>query len=296
MYKRPVKDMMNPFIQMDLDLKESRKYVKQGRTYNSTIKNLEILMWFVYEKNFDRTHRQLGTFAACERELLHTAQELTAPLDKIKIFSQKLLETGEARRKQDILQEVIRAEKSAEDAYYQFWEMREDLSSRSEKVLRDAAETDPGKLKDACEDLKLKDILFAMHDAFHDSAEKLENALQKLESVEQGQVPDRNHQREVYELLYSHRTDAGRCDKEIVLLAALKECMKNVKDRYAGAAKMLKETLGKYERIKDRTAGKDSGEKEKNRESVRKKIAVLQMQQPERTGRVAEEKRKEMMR
>ena len=40
MYKMLVKDKMNPFLHMELNLKESQKYVKQGRTYTSTLMNL----------------------------------------------------------------------------------------------------------------------------------------------------------------------------------------------------------------------------------------------------------------
>ena len=72
MYKMLVKDKMNPFLHMELNLKESQKYVKQGRTYTSTLMNFETLMWFVYQLEENRTHRQLGIFAACEREILHT--------------------------------------------------------------------------------------------------------------------------------------------------------------------------------------------------------------------------------
>ncbi len=111
MHKRPVKNMMNPNIGMELHLKESRKYAKQGRTYDSTLMNLETLMWSVYVMEWDNVHRQLGIFAASEREMLHTAQEMSKPLDSLKKYINRLQKTELSEGKEALLKTLIQAEK-----------------------------------------------------------------------------------------------------------------------------------------------------------------------------------------
>lgn len=300
MYKRAVKDVMDPFIHMELNLKESQKYVKQGRTYNSSIKNLEVLMWFVYEMEQNRAHRQLGIFAACEREILHIVQDISVPLDQIKRFSEELRKTDISQEKQDVLETVMPAVESAkQDAYYGFWNMRVEISQKSRELLEDAAKSSPEKLKDACKELKLGELLHAMHDAFRDSAGKLDEAAARIESIEPDVVLGSADQRKVWEIMHSRDVHVESGDKEAILLAALKECVEQVGAGYKKAERNIEKAAERYGRIESRIAEKEKRDREKkgeDRPSVKKKIEILQMQQPERRSRVAEEKSKEMMR
>lgn len=299
-YKMPLKSIMNPYIHLDLNLKESRKYARQGRTYTSSIMNLEIVMWFVYKLELDRIHRQLGIFAACEREMLSMVRDVSLPLDQIKMLTQELGKTDIPQEKRDALETVMKAGKSAEqDAYLKFWDMRMEIDQKSRKLQEDAVKCGLKNLKDACKELKPGELLHAMHDAFRDCAGKLDEAVKRVESA----APDKSigdvGQEKVWELTHYRNVNITGGDKEEILFTALKECMKQVRDNYKNAETAVEKAAAKYDRIERRMAEKEksNGEKrEEERPSVRKKMELLQMQQPERRNRVAEEKSKGMMR
>lgn len=185
MYKMLVKDKMPPYIHLNLNLKESQKYVKQGRTYTSSIPNLEMLMWFVYEMEQNRTHRQLGIFAACEREILHTVQDISHQLEQIRKLSEEFGNIDIPAEKREVFETVLQAAKSTERKSYDgFWKMRIEVSDRSEELLYDAAKSDPAKLKNACSDLNLGELLHNLHNNFHDNAAEMKKTLEEIERIE----------------------------------------------------------------------------------------------------------------
>lgn len=300
MYKRAVKDLMNPFIHMELNLKESQKYVKQGRTYTSTLMNLEILMWFVYEMELNSTHRQLGIFSACEREVLHTVQETTRLLDDIRKFASDLQKTGLSKERQDILDILVQTGESARNnAYYKFWDVRAEISERSRELLEHAAANDPRSLKDACKELKLREILENMRDAFSGDAGKMDEAVKRMESIETELALEDGYQEKVRDLMRFYDRDFGSYDKESILLFMSKDYSKKVVDSYKRIAGIIEKAVEKYERIENRIAEAEKNrciKKKENRPSVKKRIEILQMRQPERSGKVAEKKREEVMR
>lgn len=299
-YKRPVKNMMNPFIHLELNLKESQKYAKQGRTYTSSIMDLEMVMWFVYEMEQNRTHRQLGIFAACEREILHIMQDISKPLEQIKMLSGELQKIDITQEKRDVLENVMEAGESAKkDVYLRFWGIREKVSRDSRKLLEEAAKSSPERLKDACRELKSGELLHALHDAFRDNSAKLDEAAKRIKSIEPDKVLGNDGQRKVWEMMHSRDVYIEDNGKEEILFAALKKCVEQVGACCKKAEEIAEKAAERYDRIENRKAEKEKREKEKKgegRPSVKKKIELLQMRQPERSSRVAEEKSKEMIR
>ena len=93
--------------------------------------------------------------------------------------------------------------------------------------------------------------------------------------------------------MYPRMLDRESYDKEAILFSSLKTCVEKLLNGCANAVKEAEKAIMKYERIESRTAGRErsnTGKKEENKPSVRGKMEILQMQQPERSGRVAEEK------
>lgn len=298
MYKRLVKDMKNPFIHMELNLKESQKYAKQGRTYTSSIMNFETLMWFVYEMEQNRTHRLLGIFSACEQETLRIAQDMFAPLNQIKVFSGEFEKMNMSQEKKDVLKKAVQAAESIEKGSYNaFWNMREEINIKSKELLKDAAENDPTKLKNAYRDLNLGELLHTLHDSFHNNAMEMEEALKEIGRIEPDPPWGYGVAREVNGMRRLRRLDDKECDTESLLFSSLKMNMEKLKDSCINVEKVVEKAIAKYERIENRATGvkkTNVEKKEENRASVRGKMELLQMREPKRSGKVAEEK--EMMR
>ena len=299
MYKMLVKDKMPPFLRLELDLKESQKYVKQGRTYTSSIPNLETLMWFVYQLEQNRAHRQLGIFAACEVEILHTVQDISHQLEQIRKISEEFGNIDISAEKREVFETVLQAAKSTERKSYDgFWKMRIEVSDRSEELLHDTAKSDSVKLENACSDLNLGELLHNLHNSFHDNAAEMKKALEEIKRIE----PDPPWGYAIQEIngrMYLRMLDRESCDKEALLFSLLKTCVEKLLNGCTNAVKAAEKAIMKYERIENRTAGtkkNNTGKKEESRPSIRGKMEILQMQQPERSGRVAEEKGKEKIR
>ncbi len=299
MYKMLVEDKMPPFLRMELNMKESQKYVKQGRTYTSSIPNLETLMWFVYQLEQNRAHRQLGIFAACEREILHTVQDISHQLEQIRKLSEEFGNIDISAEKREVFETVLQAAESTKrKSYNGFWNMRGEISDRSEELMRDAAKSDPAKLKNACRDLNLGELLRNLHNNFHDDAAEMKKTLEEIKRIE----PDPLWGYAIQEIngrMYPRMLDRESYDKEAILFSSLKTCVEKLLNGCANAVKEAEKAIMKYERIESRTAGRErsnTGKKEENKPSVRGKMEILQMQQPERSGRVAEEKGKEVIR
>lgn len=300
MYKMLVKDKMPPYLCMELDLKESQKYVKQGRTYTSSIPNLETLMWFVYQLEQNRTHRQLGLFAACEMEILHTVQDISHQLEQIRKLSEEFGNTDISAEKREVFETVLQAAESTKrESYYGFWKMREEISIRSKELLRNAAESDPAELKNASRDLNLKESLHTLHDSFHKNVSELEEALKEIGRIEPDPPWGYGIRRTTNGRMRLCRLDEESYDREALLLSSLKKCTEKILDCCINSEKAAEKAIMKYERIESRIAGvtkNNTGKKGESRPSVRGKMEILQMQQPERSGRVAEEKGKEVIR
>lgn len=294
MYRMPVREKKNPFINMELNLKESQKYVKQGRTYTSSLIKLETLMWFVYEMELNRTHRQLGIFAACEREILYEAQNIGKNMEQIRVLSGELKKREMSPEKQNALEAAVQTVKSVKSgSCYKFWDMRVEISDRAEELLRDAAKNDPGELKNAARNLNLGGLLHDMCQNFHDSTGKLDEALEKLESI--GPMLTRKMENigrtvERYQETY---------DEEGLLFCSLKDYIKKIRTSCICIEKATEKAAAKYDRIENRIADTEklnADRKKENKPSVRKKIETAQMRQPEGFGRVAEERREEIVR
>lgn len=299
MYKMLVEDKMPPFLHMELNLKESQKYVKQGRTYTSSLINFEMLMWFVYQLEENRTHRQLGIFAACEREILHIVQDISHQLEQIRKLSEEFGNIDISAEKREVFETVLQAAKSTERKSYDgFWKMRIEVSDRSEELLHDAAKNEPAKLKNACSDLNLGELLHNLHNNFHDNAAEMKKALEEIKRIE----PDPPWGYTIQEIngrMYLRMLDRENYDREALLFSSLRKCAEKILDGCTNAVKVAEKAIMKYERIESRTAGtkkNNIGKKEESRPSIRGKMEILQMQQPERSGRVAEEKGKEVIR
>lgn len=299
MHKMLVEDKMPPFLRKELHLKESQKYVKQGRTYTSSLMNFETLMWFVYQLEQNRTHRQLGIFAACEREILHIVQDLSHQLEQIRKLSEEFRDIDISTEKREVFETVLQAAKTTDKKSYDgFWKMRIEVSDRSEELLHDATKNDPAKLKNACSDLNLGELLHNLHNNFHDNAAEMKKALEEIKRIE----PDPPWGYTIQEIngrMYLRMLDRESYDREALLFSSLKKCTEKILDGYTNAEKVAEKAVIKYERIESRTAGtkkNNIGKKEESRPSIRGKMEILQMQQPERSGRVAEEKGKEVIR
>ncbi|MDE6949496.1 MAG: hypothetical protein K2P64_01005 [Lachnospiraceae bacterium] len=298
MYKMLVEDKMPHFLRMELNLKESQKYVKQGRTYTSLIPNLETLMWFVYEMEQNRTHRQLGIFAACEREILHTVQDISHQLEQISKLSEEFGNIDISAEKREVFEMVLQAaESTRRKSYNGFWNMRGEINDRSEELMQDAAKNDPGKLKNACSDLNLGELLHNLHNNFHDNAAEMKKTLEEIKRIE----PDPPWGYAIQEIngrVYFRMLDRENYDREALLFSSLRKCAEKILDGCTNAVKVAEKAIMKYEHIESRAAGtkkNNIGEKEERRPSVRGKMEILQMQQPEKSGRVAEEKGKEVI-
>lgn len=288
-YRRNVKEMMDPFLRMDLNLKESQKYVKQGRTYNSSIRNLEILMWFVYEQDLDRTHRQLGDFAAAERKVLRLAQETAHAADRIKGFCGELQKMWMPEEKREILETAMRTVESAQEALCGFWDMRLEVGDNAEKLMRSAADGRE-KLENAADALQLKRLLHDMSDAFRASTGKMEDALTMLKGMEPELRLNGKDREKVGDLIWLRNVDYEGCDKKAVLWTALKECALKVHEGQAGILDELEKAAEQHERLESRTAASERGNgtgKARERVSIRKKLEAFKVLQPERDGKAA---------
>lgn len=293
MYKRTVQSMMNPFIHMELNLKESQKYVKQGRTYTSSLINLETLMWFVYEMEQNRTHRQLGIFAACERGILTDAQNIGNYMERIRVLSGELKKKDMSPEKQKALETAVQTVESVRSrSCYKFWDMRGEINERSKELLREAAKNDPRELKNASRSLNLGGLLYDMRQNFHDSAGKLDEALKEIESIEPMLVRKREN---IGKSVERYREPY---DEEGLLFCSLKDYIIKIKTCCICIEKATEKAASKYDRIENQIAEIEklnADRKKENRPSVRKKIETVQMRQPERGGKVAEERREEIV-
>ena len=307
MYRIEVTKLKNPHISLKLNLKEEQKYVKQGRIYTSTIRELETAMWFVYEGGFDNVHKRLGIFSACERDILRTAQELAKKLDRFRAFTKELLKTEMTGQKAEVLEESAKAGENVLRYSYSFWDERENLSKRVVAFLSDAADG-RAQLKDACEELDIKKLLKTISASYKKMAEIMDNTLRELESVEVeffSKKFDRrsgSYQEKAVSLIRDPHENLCGCDREGVLFAALKECAAGTKNGSLKAADILGKALARYERVEKQAAGKRKGriswqrenprenikEKPPPRPSVRKKMEVMRMQKSEIHGKVAE--------
>ena len=302
MYRIEVTRLKNPLISLKLNLKENQKYVKQGRTYTSTIRELETAMWFLYEGGFDNAHKRLGIFSACERDILRTAQELAKTLDRFRAFTRELLKTETAGIKAEALGEAAKAGEKALHYSYRFWDERENLSKRAAAFLSDAADG-RAQLKDACEELDIRKLLKTLSASYQKMAGIMDDTLRELESVEAEFLSEKfdrqsgSCQEKAADLIRDPHEALCGCDREGVLFAALKECAAGTKNGSLKAAEILGKALAGYERVEKQAAGKrkeNIKEKPPPKPSVRKKMEAMRMQKPETMGKVAEKNDRKM--
>lgn len=301
MYRTEVRMLKNPLIHMKLNLKESQKYVKQGRTYTSTIQWVETLMWFVYEKDLNNVHKRLGIFASCERETLRVAQEMAKTLDGFRTFTKELQKTKLSEEKAEVLKEMAKAGEKALHGSYEYWDTRMKLDEKARTFLFDVADDRAG-LRDACEKLEIKKLLHALLADYKDIAETMDGAMRKLESMGQNFMSDREYQHRAASMINNFHEDFSGYDKEGALFAALKECASRTRDDGEKAAGILQKALTRYERAEKQASGRKKEQpvqkKENTREnkpSVRKKMEAMRTQQPENRGKVAEKNDRDMI-